>query len=105
MCTATQSGFSRGERLLAIDWQDCGWCPVITVQMPRAGAAQRSNGARASARFDLRRNGMLQCPVRFRFVHRSGVNAARRVPAGSLPADAGLNHTARIFPTVPFLTP
>jgi len=32
MCTATQSGFSRGERLLAVDWQDCGWCPIIAVQ-------------------------------------------------------------------------
>jgi prepilin-type N-terminal cleavage/methylation domain-containing protein len=27
-----QSGLRRGERLLAIDWQDCGWCPLITVQ-------------------------------------------------------------------------
>jgi prepilin-type N-terminal cleavage/methylation domain-containing protein len=32
MCTTPQSGFSRGERLLAVDWQDCGWCPIIAVQ-------------------------------------------------------------------------
>ena len=40
MCTATQSGFSRGERLLAIDWQDCGWCPVIDVRRRRANEFQ-----------------------------------------------------------------
>jgi prepilin-type N-terminal cleavage/methylation domain-containing protein len=34
MCPASKSGFSRGERLLAVDWQDCGWCPIIAVQMP-----------------------------------------------------------------------
>ena len=38
------------------------------------------NGARASARFNLRSGGTLQCPARFRFVRRSGVNAALRVP-------------------------
>ncbi|MGA3283007.1 MAG: type II secretion system protein [Verrucomicrobiota bacterium] len=34
MCTAPKSGCSRGECFLAVDWQDCGWCPSITVQMP-----------------------------------------------------------------------
>jgi len=32
MCTASKSGFRHGERPLAVDWQDCGWCPLIAVQ-------------------------------------------------------------------------
>jgi prepilin-type N-terminal cleavage/methylation domain-containing protein len=32
MRTAQKSGFSRAERLLAVDWQDCRWCPIIAVQ-------------------------------------------------------------------------
>ena len=31
MRTPPKSGFSRGERLLTVDWQDCGWCPIIDV--------------------------------------------------------------------------
>jgi prepilin-type N-terminal cleavage/methylation domain-containing protein len=32
MCTAPKSEFSRNQRSVAVDWQDCGWCPVIAVQ-------------------------------------------------------------------------
>jgi hypothetical protein len=105
MRTAQKSGSRRRQRLLAIDWQDCGWRPVIAVQFPRAEAAKMSNGARASARFKLRSNGMLQCLAGFRFVHRSGVNAVLRVHTGSLPTGAGFSKTAPIFNNVPFPTP
>jgi len=104
MCVARKSGPGR-EYSIAVDWRDCAWFPRIVVQFPRAGAAKMSNGARASARFNLRSNGMLQCPARFRFAHRSGVNAALRVHTGSLPTGAGFNNTARIFLNVPFLGP
>jgi len=38
MRTASQSGLRRRERPLAVDWQDCDWCPLIAVQ-PRWGEA------------------------------------------------------------------
>ena len=41
MCTASQSGFRRGDRPLAVDWQDCGWCPLIAVQLPVAATPRR----------------------------------------------------------------
>ena len=34
MCTTAKSGFSSVQRLLAVDWQDCRWRPVIALQMP-----------------------------------------------------------------------
>jgi prepilin-type N-terminal cleavage/methylation domain-containing protein len=41
MRTAPTSGFSRAERLLDVDWQDCGWCPIIAVQMPVVATPRR----------------------------------------------------------------
>jgi len=32
MFTTPKSGFSRGGSRVAVDWQDCGWCPIIAVQ-------------------------------------------------------------------------
>ncbi len=84
MCATQKSGPRRGGSALPVDWRDCAWSPSIVMQFPRAGAAKMSNGARASARFNLRGNGMLKCPARFRFVHRSGVNAALHFPRRNL---------------------
>jgi prepilin-type N-terminal cleavage/methylation domain-containing protein len=41
MCVATQSGVSHSQRPVAVDWQDCGWCPLITVQVPVAATPRR----------------------------------------------------------------
>jgi prepilin-type N-terminal cleavage/methylation domain-containing protein len=41
MCTTPKSASSRHERFVTVDWQDCGWCPLITVRMPVAATPRR----------------------------------------------------------------
>jgi len=49
MCTASKSAFDRGERLLAVDWQDCRWRSRIAVQS-RQGEAPDGPLSRAVKR-------------------------------------------------------
>jgi len=61
-----KSGFRCGERRLAVDWRDCGWCPVITVQTPRSRrrAALKSLPPSSSVPFVSRPNPEIFKPMK-----------------------------------------
>jgi len=63
-----------------LEFADMVWDPGLGVTPELARGTRALPISVSVFGFNLRCNGMLKCPARFRFAHRSGVNAALHFP-------------------------